>query len=187
MTLARLQQGATPPRTSCSQYRACSWNCTSICRCALVKRARSREQRPGDRLVSVFWSRQMERSAPPSATTLPAALCLSSVVAPRGCLRPTPVAVWNQSFVVHFATKNCGLSRQARDNLSLTKLVVAGALASGLQGYGVRSREIAPLPEVTAGVAAGAGHLELVVLLDVRARTMADTHRAHIILQDQMR
>jgi hypothetical protein len=40
---------------------------------------------------------------------------------------------------------------------------------------------------VTAGVAAGAGHLELVVLLDVRARTMADTHRAHIILQDQMR
>jgi hypothetical protein len=91
--------------------------------------------------------------------------------------------------VVHFATKNGGLSRQARDNLDvdLTKLVFAGALASGLQGYGVRSREIAPLPEVTAGVAAGAGHLELVVLLDVRARTMADTHRAHIILQDQMR
>ena len=89
--------------------------------------------------------------------------------------------------MVHFATKNGGLSRQARDNLSLTKLVFAGALASGLQGYGVRWREIAPLPEVTAGAAAGAGHLELVVLLDVRARTMADTHRAHIILQDQMR
>eukprot|EP01050_Picozoa_sp_SAG11_P026797 SAG11_NODE_6547_length_1290_cov_3.626364_2_plen_70_part_00 len=52
----------------------------------------------------------------------------------------------------------------------MTKLVFAGALLSGTQGYGVRSREIAPLPEVIAGVAAGAGHLELVVLLDVRVQ-----------------
>lgn len=38
-----------------------------------------------------------------------------------------------------------------------------GVLASGKQGYGQRSREVAPLPEVMAG---GANTIEIVVLLD---------------------
>ena len=66
----------------------------------------------------------------------------------------------------NLASRTLFVDRSRSSKLPAAKLG-GGVLASGKQGYGQRSREFAPLPEVTAGGGADDdGSIEIVVLID---------------------